>query len=122
MTIQDDEGFEGVEFETPVGTFRAGKDRRSWGEDDDYLAARKKVRRRMGFYRHLSTYATVIVLLLVLDVITGAEDFWVQWVAIIWGIIVALHALQVFIFDSILGREAERRMIEEEVRKRKGRR
>lgn len=120
MTIQDDEGFEGVEVETPVGSFRAGRGRGHWDEDDDYRAARKKVRRRMGYYRHLSTYVSVIGLLLVFDVITGPDEFWVQWIALVWGIILVMHALQVFVFDSIMGRDAERRMIEQEVRKRKG--
>jgi hypothetical protein len=119
MTIQDDEGFEGVEVETPVGSFRAGRNRGTWGDDPDYVAARKRVRRRMGFYRHVSSYVSVVLLLLAFDVITGPEEFWVQWVAIIWGIILTMHALQVFVFDSMLGREAENRMVEEEVRKRK---
>ncbi len=35
MTIQDDEGFEGVEFDAPVGSFRAGRSH----EDDEYRAA-----------------------------------------------------------------------------------
>jgi len=120
MTLQDDEGFDGVEFDTPIGSFRAGRGRGRWEEDDDYRAARKAVRRRMSFYRHVSTYVSVIALLLILDIITGPAEFWVQWVALVWGIILAMHALQVFVFDAVLGRDAERRMIEQEVRKRKG--
>ena len=120
-TIQDDEGFEGVEFETPVGSFRAGRGRgEPWIEDDDYYQARKVVRRRIGFYRHVSTFVSVLALLLVIDIVTGVDDFWVQWVALVWGIVLAVHFLSVFVFDSVLGREAERRMVEAEVRKRKG--
>ncbi len=116
MTIQDDEGFEGVEFETPVGSFRAGRSH----EDDEYRVARRAVRRRMGFFRHLSTYVTVIAGLLVIDIVTGPEEFWVQWVALVWGVILGVHLVNVFLFDSLLGREAERRMIERELRKRDG--
>jgi hypothetical protein len=119
-TIQDDEGFEGVEFDTPLGSFRAGRGTPRWVEDEDYRQARKVVRRRMGFYRHLWTFASVLALLLVIDIVTGVEDFWVQWVALVWGIVLALHFLNVFVFDAVLGREAERRMVEEEVRKRRG--
>jgi hypothetical protein len=122
MTFQDDEGFEGVEFETPVGSFRAGRGARgNPGEgDEDYRRARKRVRRLMAFYRHLTTYITVILLLLILDVVTGPEDFWVHWVAIIWGAILLIHFLNVFAFDQLLGREAEKRMIERELQRRRG--
>jgi hypothetical protein len=120
--LEDDEGFEGVEFSTPVGSFRAGRGR-SWPEDDgdeEYRRARRRVRRVMGFYRHLTTYISVILVLLVIDIITGPDDFWVQWVALVWGIILFLHFLNVFTFDSFIGREAERRMIERELRRRQG--
>jgi hypothetical protein len=122
MTIGDDEGFEGVEFNTPVGSFRAGRGR-GWDdseEDEDYRRARKRVRRMMAFYRHLTTYITVIVVLFILDIITGPEDFWVHWVAIIWGAILLIHFLNVFAFDQLLGREAEKRMIERELQRRRG--
>ncbi len=120
MTLADDEEFEGVEFHTPVGSFRAG---RGYGgpedEDEEYRRARRRVRRVMGFYRHLSTFVTVILVLLVINIITGPDDFWVQWVVLIWGIILAMHFLNVYVFDYVLGREAERRMIERELRRRR---
>jgi hypothetical protein len=124
MTLQDDEGFEGVEFQTPLGSFRAGRGGGGWegsgDEGEDYRRARRRVRRMMAFYRHLTTYVTVILVLLVLDVVTGPEDFWVQWVAIVWGAILLIHFLNVFAFDQLLGREAEKRMIERELQRRRG--
>ncbi len=118
----DDEGFEGVEFHTPVGSFRAG---RGYGApadeaDEEYRRARRRVRRVMGFYRHLSTFVTVLLVLLVIDILDGTDGFFVQWVALIWGIILGLHFLNVWVFDAVLGREAERRMIERELRKSRG--
>ena len=121
MTITDDEGFEGVEFDTPVGSFRAGRGRGS-PEDEELREARKRVRRRMGLFRHVSTFVTVMAALLVIDVATGVDEFWVQWVALVWGAVLGVHFLNVYVFDSLLGREAERRMVEEELRKRQGRR
>ncbi len=117
MTFQDD--FEGVEVETPLGAFRAGRGRGDWNADDDYKSARRAVRRKMSFYRHLWTAASVLGLLLIIDIITGPDEFWVQWVALVWGIVIALHFLNSFVFDSVLGRDAERRMVERELRKRK---
>lgn len=119
MTLADDEGFEGVEFNTPVASFRAGRGRGWNGEGDElYAAARRRVRRKMAFYRHLSTFVTVVLGLLVIDIVTGVDEFWVHWVALIWGIILAVHFLNVFVFDGLLGRDAGRRMIEQELQKR----
>ena len=122
MTIQDDEDFEGVEFDTPVGTFRAGRGGgyRFTDDSDDFRSIRRKVRRRMAFFRMLLTFAWVLALLALIDWVTG-DGWWVQWVALIGGVVVALRFLSIFVFDSLIGREAERRMIERELRKRESR-
>ena len=114
MTIQDDEGFEGVEFDAPAGSFRSGRSH----ADDEYRTVQRGVHKRMRFFRHLSTFVTVIAGLLVVDIVTGPGEFWVQWVALVWGVILGVHLLNVFVFDALLGREVERRMIERELRKR----
>ena len=114
MTIQDDEGFEGVEFDAPAGSVRSGRSH----TDNEYREVRRGVHKRMGFFRHLSTFVTVIAGLLVVDIVTGPDEFWVQWVALAWGVVLGVHLLNVFVFDSLLGSEAERRMIERELRKR----
>lgn len=115
MTAHSDEIFEGVEFETPIGSFRAG---RGGDGDADYRSAKRRVRRVFGFYKHVATYVTVLLLLLAVDLVIDADDFFVQWVALVWGILLALHFLNVFVFDKFLSREAESRMIERELRKR----
>lgn len=115
MTAQNDEIFEGVEFDTPIGSFRAG---RGGDGDEEYRSARRRVRRVFRFYKHVATYVTVLLLLLAVDLIVNADEFFVQWVALVWGIILALHFLNVFVFDKFLSREAESRMIERELRKR----
>jgi len=121
---QNDEEFEGAEVNTPVGSFRAGRSR-GWGpgdgeEDEEYRRVRRRVRRVIRFYKHLTTAVTTLLLLLVLDIVTGVKGWWVHWVAIVWGIILFIHFLNVFAFDALLGREAEKRMIERELGKRQG--
>ena len=121
----DDEGFEGVEFHTPVGSFRAGKEGRPHDEfDDEYRRARRRVRRVMGAYRHLATFVSVILVLFIIDILRGPDDFpadyWSALVGAVWGIILVLHLLNVFVFDALIGREAEQRMIEREMRRRGG--
>jgi len=116
VTAHGDEIFDGVEFETPIGSFRAG--RGGYDDDAEYRSAKRRVRRVFGFYKHVATYVTVLLLLLAVDLIIDGDDFFVQWVALVWGIILALHFLNVFVFDVFLSREAESRMIERELRKR----
>ncbi len=74
----------------------------------------------MAFYRHLTTYITVILFLVIVNIITGPGDLWVLWIAGIWGIVLVVHFLNVFAFDSLLGREAEKRMLERELRRQRG--
>lgn len=118
---QNDEEFEGIEFNTPLGPLRAGRGRgRTLGdeEDEEFRQVRRRVRRIMRFYRHLATAVTTLLLLLVLDVVTGVKGWWVHWVALVWGSILLIHFLNTFAFDALLGREAEKRMIERELGKR----
>lgn len=120
MTIRHDEGFEGIEVETPVGSFRAGRDRSGWAGEDDFRSVRKYVRRRIGFYRMLWSLICVFAVLLIVDLATG----WHRWslvVGVILGVLITLRFLNVFVFESLLGRDAERRMIEAELRKRESR-
>jgi fatty acid desaturase len=121
-TAIPDDDFEGVEFDTPVGTFRAGRGGGAhWTEGgDEFRSIRRKVRRRMRFFRMLLTFAWVLALLALVDWATGG-GWWVQWVALIGAVVVALRFLSVFVFDSLIGREAEHRMIEREWRKRESR-
>ncbi len=47
---------------------------------------------RMGFYIHAAVFATVVIGLALLNVLTAPDELWVQWVALGWGAGVALHA------------------------------
>jgi hypothetical protein len=51
---------------------------------------------RLGFYIHAAVFATVVVALALLNVLTARDELWVQWVALGWGAGVALHAVLVF--------------------------
>jgi fatty acid desaturase len=121
---EDDGPFDGINIELPFFTFRAG--RGSWGfgmsvnEDDAYRRARRRVRARLSFYRHLATYGAVIVSLFVLDAITGG-GWWVQWPAAIWGALIVWHYFNVFVFPAVWSRETEERMIEEELKRERDR-
>jgi fatty acid desaturase len=115
------EGFEGVEMETPLGTFRAGREGDPGGYNSELRTIRRRIRRRMMFFRMLLTYLFVLGLLAVLELIFGWHSRFLIVVAVIWGALMVFRFLSVFIFDEFIGREAERRMIESELRKRESR-
>ncbi len=120
---REEEPFEGVSIDLPFVSFRAGHGAWGWNvsfnEDDEYRRAKRRVRARLGFYRHLAMYAAVMVSLFVLDWLTGG-GFWVQWPAGIWGAILVWQAFNVFVFPQIWSSETEERMIEEELRRQRG--
>lgn len=122
MTTSDrDEGpFEGIDVELPFVSFRAGKGgwRRGTDMDDDraYRLARRRVREKLNFYRHVATFTLVIGLLALIDFLTGT-GWWVHYVAAIWGAIIVFQGANTFLFRSIWSRETEERMIEDELRK-----
>jgi hypothetical protein len=78
---------------------------------------RNEVRRRLNFYRNLLTYVVVVGILAIVDWLTGG-DWWVQWVAGIWGAFLILDFLRDFVGPLLWGRNVEDRMVEREVQKR----
>ena len=118
----EDEPVEGVRVDFPFLSFRMGHG--NWGQhaayagDDAYEQARRRVRARLGFYRHLATYAAVIGAVVFVDMITGGGiSSPVRWLIGIWGALLGWQFLNTFVFPSIWSRETEERMIEEELRR-----
>lgn len=94
-----------------------------------YERAQKRVEQIKGVYQHLTAYVLInIALFLLRDKFTfvllskraiGNPGFldWIDWnvfgTAIVWGIILAVHAIKVFGNISIFGKEWERRKIQQ---------
>ncbi len=78
--------------------------------------ARHRAHRRMEFLHHLSIFVPVMLLILAIDVVTGDEWF-IQWVAGIWGGILAIHFLFTFVLDDLLGPAMEQRLTENQLRR-----
>jgi hypothetical protein len=76
------------------------------------------VRQLRGFYRHALTYLTVNAGLAVLNFTTHPERIWVQWMLFGWGIGLQSHALSVFAFRGVPGRDWEERKAREYLSKR----
>ncbi|MCF6231737.1 MAG: helix-turn-helix domain-containing protein [Rhodobacteraceae bacterium] len=78
--------------------------------------AMEYVRDIKGFYAHLASYVLVMILLLVLNLVTGGS-FWVVWPALGWGIGVFFHGISVFETFSPFSVDWEKRQIEKRLRR-----
>lgn len=67
---------------------------------ENYKAAKKQVEDKKGLVVHAMIYFVVNTGLFLLDLILG-DGWWFYWVAIGWGIGVAIHII-VFIIESMI--------------------
>ena len=92
---------------------------RHYDTDDTSLSEEERLRRearhrahqRMGFLQHFTVFIPVILLVFAIDVLTD-DGWWIQWVAGIWGAILAIHFLYAFVLDGLLGPSLEQRIFE----------
>ena len=77
--------------------------------------AKKRVEAKVRFYRHLTIYIAVCVLLMIINFSTSTEYLWFIWPLMGWGFAVLLHALRVFGFAG--GFTITEQMIEKEMEK-----
>jgi 2TM domain len=85
--------------------------------DPDVQRVRYEVRR---FRQHFITFVAVIGVLFLVNLLTGGFWFghwWFFWIALIWGVILALEAAHLFGDD--IGREWEDRMVDQVVARRR---
>ncbi len=85
-------------------------------ERREQIAAR--VRRMREFYTTLTTYIFVNLLLLAINLLTNPHKLWFYWVTVIWGIVLLFQAMKIFtVRNPILGKEWEKRKVEELLKK-----
>ena len=58
------------------------------------------MKKKVGFYFHLSIYIAVNTLLFVINFSTATPYFWPKWPLMGWGIGLLFHGLSVFLFSS----------------------
>ncbi|MBI4766418.1 MAG: 2TM domain-containing protein [Deltaproteobacteria bacterium] len=82
--------------------------------DEKYEEARARVRELKHFYRNLTTYIMVNILLIIINLITNPGKLWFFWVTVFWGFFILLHGLRVFVFKGkFLGKAWEEKKIKE---------
>ncbi|MEH6402051.1 MAG: 2TM domain-containing protein [Sneathiella sp.] len=88
-------------------------------DDEAYSRARKKVRNLRHFYKHLLTFAVVIIFLHILNMMTSSY-YWAIWPTLGWGVGLGLHAIQLFDFAPFFDSEWEERKIKQIMAKKAG--
>jgi hypothetical protein len=86
-------------------------------DDDPEAQVRRRVRRKLRFYRDVTSFVVVVGALALIDWATGG-GWWVQWVASIWGGILALRFLRRFVAPILWGHDVEERMVRRELERR----
>jgi hypothetical protein len=86
LRVADEVGISRVAIERAVVEERA--DRRRMNKQ-----ARKQVRRRMRFIRHVTVYLVVVSSLLLIDALSGG-GWWFYYVAAIWGAMLGLQGMR----------------------------
>jgi len=90
--------------------------------EKEYRRARKKVKKKKGFYSHLTSYILVIGFLFILNMITSPLDIWFIFPALGWGLGLGFHYLGVFGLPMFKfnSEEWEEREIEKEIERSRG--
>jgi len=86
--------------------------------EDQYRHAKKKVKKKKGFFKHLSAYLAVGSFFFALNMITDPFDVWFVFPMLPWSVGIIIHYFSVFGFPGgALTDEWEEREIEREMRK-----
>ena len=87
-------------------------------EDYKYEKARKRVKEKKKFYKHLSSFITVNIFLFLLNIFTSPGHFWFIYPLLGWGMGLMGHYYEVFGFPGMGGEAAdwEQREMEKEMR------
>ena len=92
-------------------------------EQGEYRQVRQRVRRRLRFFRHAFTFVALNGIFVLLDwgtVGSGSGINWSQWVAGIWGVFLGWEFISIFVAPHLWGRDMEERLIQRELRRRRG--
>jgi hypothetical protein len=99
--------------ETSIRTTKTLDPNQATGNDPAYQRARRRVHQLRGFYSNLFTDVVIVGALVVHNLLTDRTYLWVAWVALLWGIGIALHAFSTFARNGPLGADWEERKIGE---------
>ena len=83
-------------------------------EEQIYEEAKLRVKKKKDFYGHLTAWAIVNVLLIIIWALTNLGGYpWFLWPLCFWGVWVLVQYLQVFVFKQ----KSDKRALEKEAEK-----
>ncbi len=86
--------------------------------EDQYRLAKKKVKQKKGFFKHLSAYLAVGSFFFALNMITDPFDIWFVFPMLPWSVGLIIHYFNTFGFPGgALTDEWEERELDREMRK-----
>ncbi|MGK3143966.1 helix-turn-helix domain-containing protein [Pantoea sp. C2G6] len=78
--------------------------------DQRIVEARHRVASEAGFYRSLITASVVCALLFALNHFTSPDNRWSLWVMAIWGALLFVRAIRLFVFHGLTTRWQQKRL------------
>jgi hypothetical protein len=86
-------------------------------EDYRYESARKRVKKKKEFYKHMGSFIMVNIFLFLLNIFTSPGHFWFIYPLLGWGMGLMGHYFEVFGFPGMRGEEVdwEQREMEKEM-------
>ncbi len=82
-----------------------------------YIRAEKRVEAKLGFYKSLTAYLGVNLVLFLIDLFTSPGKWWFYWPLLFWGIGVFFHFIKVFVTRGLLSEKVKEDMIRKELQK-----
>lgn len=88
-------------------------------DESRYWEAKKRVKAKKEFYRHLGTYLVMSTFFFLLNAVTSFGDWWFYWPMLGWGLAVLFHYVDVFGIPGMdpMSPEWEEKQIREEMRR-----
>jgi len=80
---------------------------------DRYAQARRRVREIRAFYLHVAVFVAVNILLHLINVVATPTVYWAFWPLFGWGIGLLAHGLATYRWIPFVGKELEKRKIQE---------
>ena len=88
-------------------------------DDNKYQRAKKRVKVKQEFYRHLGSYLVMSIFFFLLNAVTSFGNWWFYWPMLGWGLAVLFHYVDVFGIPGIepMTPEWEEQQIREEMKR-----
>lgn len=85
----------------------------NYRQEERYFQAKKRVEELKGFYGNLTAFVVVNIGLICLNLVSSPKYLWFFWPFLGWGFGVFFHAVKVFNFMPVMGKEWEEKKIKE---------